>query len=97
MSLIEQVSEAELTHALEREIRFGEEFHKANAAFREEDLAKDVKERTKTVKGLGREVATIDRWTYFKVRDNYGGEAWFDREFIKDYQKRHPDLCANKA
>ena len=97
MSLIEAVSEAELTHAMEREIRFGEEFPKANAKFREDDIREHVRDATNTVKGLGREVAAIDAWTYFKVRESYGSEAWFDKEFIQDYQKRHPDLCANKA
>ena len=97
MGLIEAVSEAELSHAMEREIRFGEEYHKANAKFREEDIRKNVRDAKRTVPGLGREVAAIDAWTYFRVRENYGNEAWFDREFIQDYQKRHPDLCANSA
>jgi len=97
MGLIEAISDAELTHAMERELRFGEEFNKANAAFREEDIAKEVQDQVRSVQGLGRMVAAVDANTWFKVRENYGDEAWSDKGFIKDYQRHHPDLCPNKA
>lgn len=97
MSKILQISDAELTHAMEREFRSGEEFHKANAQYRERDIHHEVKDAKRTVLGLGKMVAAVDSWTWFKMREVYGEEAWHDKGFIKDYQRHNPKLSPNKA
>jgi hypothetical protein len=44
---------------------------------------------------LGRAVAVVPAHEYFLIRNKYGEDAWHDREFIRDFQKFHPELSPN--
>jgi len=84
--------------AIERELRTGLELKKATEAKREEVARKSAQEMRGAgkVAGLGRNVAVMPEWEFFRVVQKYGHKEVHSREFLKYFQKKHPDLAVNK-
>jgi hypothetical protein len=94
----------EINKALEREIRLGLELKKATEQRREIEAAAQAQELKriaqesgkKDVKGLGRCVAVIPSWDWFRMKQKYGHAETHSREFLSYYQKKFPHLAPNK-
>ncbi len=84
--------------AMERELRFGMEWYKAREKTRELRAAADAKrtENMKEIKGLGRCVATMPSWEFFRLHQKYGHKELHSREFLGYFQKKFPHLAPNK-
>ncbi len=89
-------SEDEKTEAVINELRSGRQFMETKQKFREISAAQEA-DTLRGVKtgALGRAVAVIPTHEYFLIRNKYGEDAWHDREFIRDFQKFHPELSPN--
>jgi hypothetical protein len=48
------------------------------------------------MKGLGRCVAVIPEWEFYRMKDKYGHHEIHSKEFMKYYQKTFPHLSPNK-
>ena len=93
-------SDAELDNALITEVfnQHKMKFHPKKEKAREIQSAKEAKEGTnKTIKGLGKLVATMSMEEWFFLRNKYGEETVLSPDFLKDYNKRFPHLSPNKA
>ena len=93
-------SDAELDHALLTEVFNQHElkFHPKKEKAREEQAAKESREGTnKTIKGLGKLVATMSIEEWFFLTKKYGPETVLSPDFLKDWQKRFPNQSRNKA
>ena len=89
-------SEDEKTEAVINELRSGRQFMEAKQKFREIAAAQEADTlRNKTNSALGKAVAVIPSHEYFLIRNKYGEDAWHDREFVRDFQKFHPELSPN--
>jgi hypothetical protein len=51
---------------------------------------------SRDVPGLGKFVATMPEWEFFRLREKYGNEEVHSDEFIRDFQKRNPHLSGVK-
>lgn len=84
--------------AIERELRTGLELKKATEAKREaiaRQSAHSMRGAGK-VPGLGRNVGVMPSWEYFRLLQKYGHKEVHSREFLKDFQKKNPDLAVHK-
>ena len=96
---IPRYSDGEVNRALMREITTGIALKEAWENERETFCAQEVQRIKDTqkahIKGM-RCVAVTPAWEWFNMRKKYGHEAMHDKGFIKDYQKRFPNLTPNK-
>ena len=89
-------SEDEMTDAVIRELCSGRQLMETKQKFREIAAAQEADTlRNKTNSALGKAVAVIPSHEYFLIRNKYGEDAWHDREFVRDFQKFHPELSPN--
>ena len=87
-----------MTDALVKELCSGRQLMETKQKFREISAAQEADTlRNKTNSALGRAVAVVPTHEYFLIRNKYGEDAWHDREFIRDFQKFHPELSPNAA
>jgi hypothetical protein len=88
-----------LGRAVERELRSGLELKRQMEREREIVAAKEAEElrNQRTIKGLGKCVATIPHWEYYRMVQKYGHAEVHSRGFIRDFQKRFPHLSPAKA
>ena len=90
------ISEEAMTDALVKELCSGRQLMETKQKFREISAAQEA-DALRGVKtgALGRAVAVVPTHEYFLIRNKYGEDAWHDREFIRDFQKFHPELSPN--
>lgn len=94
--MIIKPSEDEMTAAVIRELCSGRQLMETKQKFREIAAAQEADNlRNKTNSALGKAVAVIPSHEYFLIRNKYGEDAWHDREFVRDFQKFHPELSPN--
>lgn len=93
-----QISEAEMNSALINELCSGRMLMETQQKFREKACAKEAFEARghKSIKGLGKMIASIPSHEYFLIREKYGNDCWNDRGFVRDFQKLEPTMAANK-
>ncbi len=85
-----------MTAAVIRELCSGRQLMETKQKFREIAAAQEADTlRNKTNSALGKAVAVIPSHEYFLIRNKYGEDAWHDREFVRDFQKFHPELSPN--
>jgi len=90
------ISEEAMTDALVKELCSGRQLMETKQKFREISAAQEADTmRGITTGALGRAVAVVPSHEYFLIRNKYGEDAWHDREFIRDFQKFHPELSPN--
>lgn len=91
-------SDGQIAKALERELRMGLELKKQWENRREIKAAAEAKamKGSRDVPGLGKFVATMPEWEFFRLREKYGNEEVHSDEFIRDFQKRNPHLSGVK-
>lgn len=82
--------------AIERELRSGVELKKATEEARATQAAQQAQDMKRTVKGLGKCVAVIPEWEYFRMKQKYGGEVK-TKEFLKYFQRKFSHLAPNKV
>lgn len=51
----------------------------------------------RTIKGLGRCVLNLPPDAYFRALRKYGHDEVHSKGFIRYFNKKHPELCPNKA
>jgi hypothetical protein len=94
--MIIKPSDDEMTAAVIRELCSGRQLMETKQKFREIAAAQEADTlRNKTNSALGKAVAVIPSHEYFLIRNKYGEDAWHDREFVRDFQKFHPELSPN--
>ena len=89
-----------LDAAVIREILTGEQLRRVrDEEKREQQAYRDAAEMKghRTVAGLGKCVAATPMMEWFAMCQKYGQEAFSDREFLKDFQKRFPHLSPNRV
>jgi hypothetical protein len=93
-----QISEAEMNSALINELCSGRMLMETQQKFRERACAQEAFEARghKSIKGLGKMIASIPSHEYFLIREKYGHDCWNDRGFVRDFQKLEPTMAANK-
>jgi len=93
-----KISEAEMNSALINELCSGRMLMETQQKFRERACAQEAFEARghKSIKGLGKMIASIPSHEYFLIAEKYGKECWNDRGFVRDFQKFEPSLIANK-
>lgn len=85
-----------MTDALVKELCSGRQLMETKQKFREIAAAQETDTlRGITTGALGRAVAVVPAHEYFLIRNKYGDDAWHDREFIRDFQKFHPEMAPN--
>jgi len=91
-------SDGEVNKALMRELTQGLELKKQWENRRELQAAEEAKQSRgmKEIAGLGRHVASIPSWEFYRLKDKYGHAEIHSKEFLKDFQKRFPHLSPNK-
>ena len=90
------ISEEAMTDALVKELCSGRQLMETKQKFREISAAQEADTLRGVQTGaLGRAVAVVPTHEYFLIRNKYGEDAWHDREFIRDFQKFHPELSPN--
>jgi hypothetical protein len=91
------ISEEAMTDALVKELCSGRQLMETKQKFREISAAQEAETLRGVQTGaLGRAVAVVPAHEYFLIRNKYGEDAWHDREFIRDFQKFHPEMSPNK-
>lgn len=101
MNLITSVpkwSNGEVDRALMREITTGMELKKQWEKRRELEAAKEAAELKghRTLKGLGKCVAVMPDWEFFRLQQKYGHQEVHSKEFLRSFQKRFSHLAPNK-
>ncbi len=102
MNLITSVpkfSNGEVDKALMRELTLGLELKKQWERRREIEAAHEAKQLAnhKEVKGLGRCVAVMPEWEFFRMQQKYGHAEVHSKDFIKYFQKHYPHLSPHKV
>ena len=91
-------SDGELNQAFYKEIVRGFKLERETEKGRVEQAAKEAKTNVgKTHPTLGKCVANIPAREYFRLVNKYGQEEVLSPEFLKDYNKRFPQLSPNHA
>lgn len=90
-----QFTEGDMAKAFERELRSGVELKKATEEARERKAAQEAKDLKRTVGGLGKCVAVVPDWEFFRLKQKYGSEVQ-SKEFVKYFQRKFPHLAPNK-
>jgi hypothetical protein len=81
--------------ALERELRLGFQFDKANCEARQGKLGQVNKEKVKAVEGLGSLEARIDSTSYHFWGQKLGYDCWKDKQFKREYLRDNPQAKVN--
>jgi hypothetical protein len=92
-------STGERDKAMERELRLGFEWYKARERRRELRAAEDAKMHAAVKKkdsALGRCVATMPHWEFFRLVQKYGHKEVHSKGFMQYFQKKFPHLAPNK-
>tara|TARA_R110000796_G_scaffold19401_1_gene58302 strand:+ start:879 stop:1187 length:309 start_codon:yes stop_codon:yes gene_type:complete len=76
----------------------GLELKKAQEGKQEAQAAHQAKEDggSNYVPGLGRRIAVIPQWEFFRMIQKYGHERVHSKEFMSYYQKTYPHLSPEK-
>lgn len=92
-------SDGAVHNALMRELTLGLELKKQWENRRELEAAQQAQQYKdmKAIKGLGKCVANIPAWEFFRMKQKYGSQEIHSKEFLRDYQKRFPHLSPNKV
>lgn len=53
--------------------------------------------KQKTIEGLGKHIAEIPTWEFFRVLKKYGHDEVHSREFMRYFQKKFSDLSTSKV
>lgn len=94
---IPRYSTGEVNDSFMREIKRGFEIEKYFSGKRDMIAAKEAKElQGKQTKALGRCVMSMHPRDYFRIKHKYGHEEINSPEFIRYFQKKHPELSPNK-
>jgi hypothetical protein len=91
-------SDGQINKALERELRLGLQYKKVTERVREERAAKEAQSMrgSREVPGLGRHVASIPAWEYFRMKQKYGHDEVHSDGFVKYLQKTYPHLATSR-
>jgi hypothetical protein len=91
-------TDGDIGKAMQRELRSGVEFLKAKEKERELKAAEEAKQmrQHKEIKGLGRCVAKIPEWEFFRMHQKYGQEETHSKEFLQYFQRKFPHLAPHK-
>jgi len=91
-------NDGEVNRAFMREIETGFKMERAKEQDRINAAASEAKTNIgKTHPTLGKCVANIPARDYFRLVHKYGTEEVHSKEFLRDYNKRFPELSPNKA
>lgn len=85
-------SDGEVNRALMRELLTGFQLEKAYENRREIMARAEAQEHKRAKSLLGNCVAVIPARDYWRLDAKYGTEEVTSKEFLKDYQKRFPEL-----
>jgi hypothetical protein len=93
-----KLSDEAMNQALIRELCSGRMLMETQQKFREQACAQEAFEARghKSIKGLGKLVASIPAHEFFLIREKYGHECFDDRGFVKDFQRLEPTMASNK-
>jgi hypothetical protein len=93
------ITDIEVNKAMMRELTTGIELKKQWENRREIEAAQQAKEKKghKTIAGLGKCVAVIPEWEFFRMQQKYGSQEVGSKEFIRYFQKKYPHLSPNKV
>lgn len=97
--MIVSLSEAEMTRAAIREIITGEKLLNEMQHLREHHAAREAQslKSARTAGALGKPVLVIPQREWFRIRAEQGDDCWSDRGFVRDMQKKAPQLAPFKA
>lgn len=92
-------SDGEINRALEREIRTGMQLKKEMERARELEAAQQAKEaRNAGGNGpLGKLVAVMPNWDYFRLIQKYGHKEVHSKEFLQYFQRKMPELAVGRV
>lgn len=92
-----QFTEGMRARALEHELRTGIMLKKGLEEQREKQAAAQAHALRghKTIPGLGKCIAVIPEWEYFRMNQKYGKET-NTKEFLRYFQRKFPELSPNK-
>ena len=94
---IKRYSDGEIDRAFMREIKNGFKLEKATEQKRYNQAVKEAAQLKGTVHPtLGRPIATMPARELFRLTSKYGHEEVHSKEFLKDYNKRFPELSPNE-
>ena len=94
---IKRYSDGEFDRAFMREIKNGCKLEKATEQKRYHQAVKEAAQLKGTVHPtLGRPIATMPAREFFRLTSKYGHEEVHSKEFLKDYNKRFPELSPNE-
>lgn len=88
-------SDGQLLKAVERELRTGVQLKKETERQREIEAEHQAKmmRASKTLPGVGKHVATMPAWEFFRLKQKYGYDEIHSKEFLRYYQKKFPALA----
>lgn len=88
-----------MTRAAIREIITGEKLLNEMQHFREHEAAREAHamKSARTAGVLGKPVLVVPQREWFRLREEQGEECWSDKGFIRDMQKRAPQLAPFKV
>jgi len=91
-------SDGEIDRALMRELQTGMELKKQMERKREIQAEAQARELRghKTINGLGKCVASMPSWEFFRLVQKYGHAEVHSEGFLRDFQRRFPHLSPNK-
>jgi len=90
-------SDGEIDRALMQEIKSGLKLEAATEKSRYEQAKKEAHAlRGREHPTLGRPIATMPAREFFRLTSKYGHDEVHSEEFLKDYNKRFPELSPNK-
>ena len=94
-----KISNSEVDKALMRELREGLHLKRATEEARARVAAERAAELKghKTMKGLGKAVAAMPDWEYFRLVQKYGINEVHSKDFMRFFQKKFPHLSPNKV
>ena len=98
ITTLPKCSNGEVDRALMKELTTGIELKKQFERHREIKAEAEAKEKrgAKEVPGLGRCVAVMPEWEFFRLQQKYGHAEIHSKGFMKYFQKKFPTLSPNK-
>lgn len=91
--------DGEINRALEREIRTGMQLKIETERARELEAAQQAKEAREAGGNgpLGKLVAVMPNWDYFRLVQKYGHKEVHSKEFLKYFQRKMPELAVGRV
>lgn len=85
--------------ALEQELRTGWQLKKELEAARETEARGQAQamRNHRTIPGLGKCVAVMPDWDWFRVVQKFGRHEVHSKDFLRYYRRKFPDLCPNRV